>query len=131
MFMVRRSLPPYPISMTFRASGSAMAISWASAARGRARWTACGRAAGPTWGERIARRDPGRACLGRLERQRGRKDLVLLREEHGPDLRNIALGPVFVLGQLSAQPLALVQAVEGPEMNDLVKRAELRVPEAL
>src|SRR5262245_10025362 len=41
--------------------------------------------------------------LGRLERQGRREDLRLLGQEERPDLRDIALGPLVVPGELGPQ----------------------------
>ncbi len=68
---------------------------------------------------------------GRLEGKLDGQDLVLLGLEHGPDLRDVALGPLVVLRQLAPQPIPLVEAGIVPEMDELVQEAELGRPRAL
>src|SRR6185369_5446156 len=71
------------------------------------------------------------AIRRRLEGGHRGEDPVLLGHEQRANLWHVALGPLLVLGQLAAQPLALVQVGIGPEVDVLVQHAELRRPAAL
>src|SRR5207244_11700232 len=72
-----------------------------------------------------------RAVRRRLQWQLRLEDLVLLRDVHGPDPRDILLAPRVVLLELGAQPIALIEARIAPEVDKLVERARLRRPGAL
>src|SRR3989442_4008689 len=71
-----------------------------------------------------------RAVRRRLQRQLRREDLVLLRDEHGPDPRDVLLTPRVVLLELGAQPIAIVEAPIAPKVGKLVERGGLHPPGA-
>src|SRR5262245_55247194 len=199
MFMVRRSLPPYPSSTTFLASGSLMDLAHGGKRRGEeddglhvgqagdglpeevlpGRLLGEARtgvralleiAEGPDVHDLVELGDvrlpephavhellarghhrlemvepflgpahvsaipaelvhPPRVRRG-IEREHRRHDLVLLRQQQGPDLRHVLLVPRLVLGEEAAEPLALVEVGEAPEVHELLEGAELGVPEA-
>src|SRR5207253_2121418 len=69
--------------------------------------------------------------LRRLEREHGRKNLVLLGQKRSASMRQVSLGPLFVLRELAAQTLPVVQTLVRPEVDVLVQRPELRRPATL
>src|SRR5262245_19265748 len=114
MFMVRRSLPPYPISMTFRASGS---IENSEAGYARS-----------TCGLRFAGRTGTLAPLLHRGMWRRVEDDRLHLDQDRCRLGKESL-PLGILHHLGADGDAVVEIVVGPEVHHLVELSHLRLPE--
>src|SRR5688500_16605337 len=128
MFMVRRSLPPYPISMTLRASGSLIFLCRLPLAspRGAVRLARCAfhrPLASPRGAARLARPSLHR-------RVRGGQEHDGLHVGEQPDgLADESL-PVGVLSQFGAGRGAVVEIPEHPHVHDLVELGDLGGPHA-
>src|SRR5687768_11871760 len=108
MFMVMRSLPPYPISMTLRASGSLIFPLSLASPRGAAQ-----------------------LALPSLHRRMGggQEDDRLHVGEQPHGLADERL-PVGILAELGARGGTLVEILEDPHVHDLVELRDLGRPHA-
>src|SRR5690349_5006052 len=127
MFIVRRSLPPYPISTVFRAVVSGMVILFAvgAPAQGAPRRLASPSAAARSTARRSAKEKSAHSFHGR--RGRRNQDRGLHTDEQRQRFREKRL-PLGIAERLRARGRPLVEVFVDPEVHRLVELPGLRLP---